>query len=108
MDVWTAWRVFGRDFGTIAAEAKAKRRSERLSYLEGLLEEAKRAQKSLLAKHHPDKGGDPATFRRIAEAYQVIERETEQFRASFASSEARREAERAEKQSVRIEIDPVD
>jgi hypothetical protein len=108
MDVWTAWRTFGRDFGAIAAEAKSKRRSERLTFLEGLLEEAKRARKSLLAKHHPDRGGDPSTFRRVEEAYQVIERETEQFRASFASSEARREAERAEKQSVRIEIDPID
>lgn len=108
MDVFTAWRVLGRDFGVIAAEAKAKRRSERLAFLEGLLEEAKRAQKHLLAKHHPDRGGDPSAFKRVAEAFQVIERETEKFRASFAASEARREAERAEKQSVRIEVDPID
>ena len=108
MDVFTAWRVLGRDFGVIAAEARAKKRAERLAYLEGLLEEAKRAQKLLLAKHHPDRGGDPATFKRIAEAYRIIESETEQFRARFASSEAKREAERAEKKSVRIEIDPID
>lgn len=35
-------------------------------------EEIKRAFRSLASKHHPDKGGDTATFQKIQEAYAVL------------------------------------
>ena len=34
--------------------------------------EIKKAYRKLAAKHHPDKGGDEATFKKINEAYSVI------------------------------------
>lgn len=36
--------------------------------------EVKSAYRKLVMQHHPDKGGDPATFRRIQGAYEVLER----------------------------------
>lgn len=35
-------------------------------------EEIKKAYRSLASKHHPDKGGDTATFQKIQEAYSVL------------------------------------
>lgn len=35
-------------------------------------EEIKRAFKKLAQEHHPDKGGDPAKFREVKEAYEIL------------------------------------
>jgi DnaJ-class molecular chaperone len=35
-------------------------------------DEIKRAYRSLASKHHPDKGGDTATFQKIQEAYATL------------------------------------
>jgi len=35
-------------------------------------EEIKKAFRELAHKYHPDKGGDPARFKEINEAYQVL------------------------------------
>mmetsp|Transcript_17129 Transcript_17129/g.28686 ORF Transcript_17129/g.28686 Transcript_17129/m.28686 type:complete len:422 (-) Transcript_17129:525-1790(-) len=35
-------------------------------------DEIKRAYRKLALKHHPDKGGDPETFKKISEAYSVL------------------------------------
>ena len=35
-------------------------------------DEIKKAYRKLASKHHPDKGGDTATFQKIEEAYRVL------------------------------------
>lgn len=35
--------------------------------------EVKSAYRKLVMAHHPDKGGDPATFRKVQGAYEVLE-----------------------------------
>lgn len=105
MELHEAWRAFGEDLSAILREAKSRRREERLPYLESLLEEAKKTRKALLARHHPDKGGDPVKFKRVEEAFQAIEKGTEDFRTKFADAANR--GERESSKSVRIVIDPL-
>lgn len=103
MDLAEAWNVFGRQLPDILAEARAKPREERVPYVESLLEEAKRVRKALQSAHHPDRGGDPTMFKKVADAYDAIERGTEEFKAAFASAPAERPSSKA----VRIVIDPL-
>lgn len=103
MDLVEAWGVFGRQLTDILAEAKGRPREERVPFVEGLLEEAKRVKKALQGAHHPDRGGDPAMFKRVADAYDAIERGTAEFKAAFDSAPA----ERPNSKSVRIVIDPL-
>lgn len=35
--------------------------------------EVKKAYRKLVMEHHPDKGGDPAIFRKVQGAYEVLE-----------------------------------
>ena len=107
MDLYEAWRLFGRDLSSILADAKARKRQDRIPFLEGLLEEARKTRTALQVKHHPDKGGDPAQFKRVTEAFNVIERGTEDFRSKFQSAEEKREADRESKRSVFIDVDPI-
>jgi hypothetical protein len=107
MDLYEAWRLFGRDLPSILADAKARKRQDRIPFLEGLLEEAKKTRTALQVKHHPDRGGDPSQFKRVSEAFQVIERGTEDFKAKFREAEEKREADRESKRSVFIAVDPL-
>jgi DnaJ-class molecular chaperone len=36
-------------------------------------DEIKKVYRKLVMKHHPDKGGQPATFRKIQGAYEILE-----------------------------------
>lgn len=36
-------------------------------------EEIKKAHRKMAMKHHPDKGGNPADFRKIQAAYEILE-----------------------------------
>lgn len=103
MDLAEAWNVFGRQLPDILAEAKGRPREERVPFVEGLLEEAKRVKKALQFAHHPDRGGDPAMFKKVADAYEAIERGTAEFKTAFESVPA----ERPSSKSVRIVIDPL-
>ncbi len=107
MDLLEAWRVFGRDLSAILAEAKSRPRDRRLDYIEELLEDATASRKRLQARHHPDRGGDPAIFRRVTEAYEVIAREAEEFRRAFKEAEAKREIPK-EDGHVRIKVEPIE
>jgi DnaJ-class molecular chaperone len=89
------------------ADAKARKRQDRIPFFESLLEEAKRARTALHVKHHPDRGGDPTQFKRATEAYEVIEKGTEEFKARFQEAEEKRAADRESKRSVFIDVDPL-
>ncbi len=107
MDLYEAWRLFGRDLPSILADARARKRPDRVPFLEGLLEEAKKIRTVLQVKHHPDRGGDPSRFRRVTEAYEAIEKGTEEFKRKFREAEEKREADRESKRSVFIDVDPL-
>lgn len=103
MELAEAWSVFGRDLPSVLAGAKARPREERVAYLEGLLEEAKRVRKALQGAHHPDRGGDPAMFKRVSDAYDAIEQGTEEFKRALESVR-----DRPDTKSVRIVIEPIE
>lgn len=107
MDLCEAWRLFGRDLPSIVADARARKRDQRMPFLDGLLEEAKKTRKALLAKHHPDRGGDPSQFKRVEDAFQAIEKGTEEARQGFREAEEKRVADRESKRSVFIDVDPL-
>jgi hypothetical protein len=107
MDLYEAWRLFGRDLPSILADAKARKRQDMVPFLEGLLEEARKTRTSLQVKHHPDRGGDPSKFKRVSEAFEAIERGTEDFKSKFREAEEKREADRESKRSVFIDVDPL-
>lgn len=107
MDLAEAWSVFGRSLTAVMAEAKARPREERLAYLEGLLEEARRVKRALQGAHHPDRGGDPAMFKRVTDAFEVIEREFSEFRRAFEESAARQGGVPSGSK-VRIRVDPIE
>lgn len=49
---------------------------ERLGvHVSATTDDVKRAYRKLAVQHHPDKGGDPDTFRNITEAYEVLREE---------------------------------
>lgn len=107
MDLNAAWKLLGKSLPAILAEAKELRRDQRIPFLDERFVEAKKAAKGLMAKHHPDRGGDPSEFKRVQEALRVVEEHTEGFRKKFAEAQAKREAENAEKRSVFIAVDPM-
>jgi DnaJ-class molecular chaperone len=50
-------------------------------------EEIKRQYRHLAKKHHPDRGGDAETMRRIAEAYAILTEYIDNFRFRFDEEE---------------------
>lgn len=96
MTLAEAWRELGFDPDGIASTISRQPRSRRVEAAEKLAEAGRKAAKKLFFVNHPDRGGDPARFKRIQEAVKVIEAKTAEFRETVAELE-RRAAERAEK-----------
>ena len=84
MSVGIAWTTLGFDAQKVILKLTKVPRSQRVAAAREELEDAKKAAKQLLFAHHPDRGGDPEKFKRIGEALQAIEQETEAFAKKMA------------------------
>ena len=96
MSVGVAWTILGFDAQAVILKLVKTPRAHRVEAARQELEDARKAAKKLMALHHPDRGGDPEKFRRVAEALQAIETETEEFARKMVEVQASDE-ERASK-----------
>jgi len=99
MKAYEAWSVLGKDPARVFSRLASLPRSGRAAAAAEDLSEARRIAKSLMAVHHPDRGGDPKEFRRVNDAIISLESYMEEF--------SRRLAEADEKDAVRRESRPV-
>lgn len=74
-----AWAVLGKDPAAVFARLAALPRSSRAAAAEQDLAEARKLAKTMMAAHHPDRGGDPEKFRRVNDALASIEAHTADF-----------------------------
>jgi hypothetical protein len=85
MSVGVAWTTLGFDSREVIQKLFRVPRAQRVEAAREALEDAKKSAKRLLGAHHPDTGGDPEKFRRVKEALETIERETEVFAQKMAA-----------------------
>lgn len=79
MDVKHSMRLLSISPDMFFAKMSLLTRKERIEYAKNMLVEAKKQAKLLMAKYHPDRGGDAEKFKEINSALQNIEKETEAF-----------------------------
>lgn len=104
MSLDRAWRLLGQDSSEIYSRILDKPKGERVEALRCEYLYAKKYAKVLMAKHHPDRGGDPTKFRLIHEALSVIEFHTNEYERKY--EEKRRSVEEAaERRGVFIKVD---
>jgi len=84
ISIHEAWRRLGKDANLIMTEVSKLPRAERSSALEKLASEAKRLARPLLAKHHPDIGGNASEFRNIQDSVTAITNHTNKFKEELS------------------------
>lgn len=98
-----AWRLLGRDPAAVAARVAALPRERRVGALREAVEEAKKLARALMAKHHPDRGGDPSKFRLAKAALESIEHHTDEY-ARKSEERAKQAEERAARRGPVIKV----
>jgi hypothetical protein len=104
MSIHEAWARLGKDANLIVNEVSKLPRSERSAALDKLTDEAKRLARPLLAKYHPDKGGDVSNFRVIQDSVTAIVNHTNEFKKRV-SEITKRSASIASRRPVVIDVD---
>ena len=98
-----AWLVLGRDPKRVADAIRGSR--DRVEAAQAELEEARKIARGLLALHHPDRNqGSPKAaerFRLVQEAIEVVEKATEELRATGGMR-------RVKERDVFIEVDKIE
>jgi hypothetical protein len=91
------------DPGVIFLKLSVMTRKEKLSAADAIMLEAKKKAKALMAKHHPDRGGDAEAFKSVSASVDMIEKHTMSFKIGIQ----KKIDEAAEKaaNSVHIEIE---
>jgi predicted transcriptional regulator len=103
MSVGVAWTTLGFDAQAVILKLVKTPRAQRVEAARQELEDAKKAAKRLFAAHHPDTGGDPEKFKRIAEALRTIETETEEFARKMIAVQASDEERASKRPFIRLE-----
>ena len=81
-----AWSILGRDINTILSEVSCVDKRERPKALWKLVDGARKTARTLLAKHHPDRGGDPNEFRKVQQSLDSIVFHTEEYERKVLDS----------------------
>lgn len=84
MDLKEAWSNLGFQFNSIIMELKSTPLESRMVKVDEVLTSARKSSKQLLAKHHPDMGGDVNEFKKVNESISLIETETSKLKIDLA------------------------
>jgi hypothetical protein len=103
MSVGVAWTTLGFDSGEVILKLTRVPRAQRVTAAREELEAARKSAKRLLGAHHPDTGGDPEKFKRVMEALQTIERETEAFAQKMAELDVAEEEMASKRPFIKLE-----
>ncbi len=79
MGLVEAWQILERDLDRVLATLAETPLGERGAAMRKICEKARKIATKLAAKNHPDVGGDQVKFRRVWEAYAVVEKYGEEF-----------------------------
>lgn len=79
MPVHEAWAVLGKDVSPMMKKMSSIPKKNRPDAMIVLVKKAKQIAKTLMAEHHPDKGGDPEKFQRVQFAITSIIHHTDEF-----------------------------
>ena len=104
MAVGLAWTTLGFDAHAIIYKLIQTPKHLRVLAVQQELEVARKAAQKLLIIHHPDKGGDMETFKRVNEAIQALELHTSEFARKMKVSQ--KEAEERLAKRPFIKVDP--
>ena len=77
MNIEDAFSILGLDLAAFSVEMGSPSLSYKRDVIKAYLMLAAKHRKLLLAQHHPDKDGDPAAFRKVNEAYDFIQKESD-------------------------------
>lgn len=79
MDISEAMNIIGIPPSSYFNRMASLTRKEQMDEASQMLTEARKKAKVLMAKHHPDRGGDAEKFKKVNSAMQLIESQTETF-----------------------------
>lgn len=102
MPLHEAWSILGKDINVIMNGISKLPRSERSGAVSDLSKEAKKLSRALLAKNHPDMGGDAEKFQKVQNALEAIFHHAEMFEKKTMEA-ARKAEESMARRSVFIE-----
>ena len=105
MTLGEAWMVFGKDARDVLRDLSSKPRKERVALARTMLDEAKKMAKKLMAKHHPDRGGDSKMFVRVQNAIASLEEHTNEFELRMQEAILRAEEKALKSNRVLIKIE---
>lgn len=83
MTLTDAFILLSIDYKSYYLKLGNSSRSEKIKLVTQMLDYAKRQSKYLMAKNHPDKGGDPILFKKINDASQLIQSNSDEFIAKM-------------------------
>jgi len=79
MNLSNALKILGIDHNAYFKKLSESSRKDKIVLVQETLETCKKNGKTLMAMHHPDKGGDVKNFKLINESLSVISMESEAF-----------------------------
>ncbi len=103
MDLREAFSTLGLDISGALVKMSLMDYMGKKKASEMMLYEAKRKAKLLMAKYHPDRGGDSEKFKEVNSSIMFIEKATELFLKKCDEKQKERDAARSSKVFIQVD-----